>query len=78
MYKYEVSIATKIILVNISEKFPVLFCYDYTSVKWEAFFYESNKHMQPCVLNPEETDWEVAALAFQAYSQVKYRQVNQL
>lgn len=77
MYNYEVSMATKNILVNISEKFPVLFCY-YTSVKWEAFFYKSNKYMQPCVLNPEETDWEVAALAYQAYRQVKQRQVNQL
>lgn len=57
----------------------MLLCYDYTSGKWEAFFfYKSNKYMQPCVLNPEETDWEVAALAYQAYSQMKERQVNQL
>lgn len=32
-------------------------------------FDKLNKCMQPCVLNPEET--EVAALDYQAYSQVK-------
>lgn len=70
MYNYVESIATKIILVNISEKIPMCnFVMLYLCKMRSIFFDKLNKCMQPCVLNPEET--EIAALDYQAYSQVK-------